>query len=134
MRCDVMRCWGGQRAGERGKGEKEGSEEGGLGMASVLYHQPPPGTHGVGEGGAQGGASKAVAVSLSQARFTARSPSHQVSGDQLALGHRQAGNAATKTWAGPYSERDPRTSRSLARVSVGPSFCGVGGEYDGRVT
>jgi hypothetical protein len=72
MRCDVGETRGRESAERERK--KEASRTG-WGWRRFCIIKPPPGTHGVGEGGAQGGASKAVAVSLSQARFTVRSPS-----------------------------------------------------------
>lgn len=88
------------------------SEQGGLGMASVLYHQGPRAGKGMGVRGApQGGASKALSLTHTQSTVHSQFRSghqvatshHSLSGSQLALGHGQAWNAATKNRIAPYN-------------------------------
>lgn len=113
------------------------SGQGRLGMASVLYHQGPRAGKGMGVRGGAPGRSKQGTLSHTQSTVHSQFRSghqvatshHSLSGGQLALGHRQAGNAATKTRIAPYNWRDPRRSRIACRGALLAVNCGVGGEW-----
>lgn len=109
-------------------------QQGGLGMASVLYHQGPGKDGGMREGGgAQGGASKALSsLSLTQSSRAGSghrvATSHQGSGSQLALGHEQAWSTATRTRNAPYNGRDPSQVSHRVPGCLLAVDCGVSGE------
>ena len=107
-------------------------EQGGLGMASVLYHQGPGKDGGMREGARPGRSKQGTLKSLSH---TVRAgsghrvaTSHQGSGNQLALGHKQAWSAATRTRNAPYNGRDPSQVSHRMPGCLLAVECGVGGE------